>query len=88
MSRTPLNDGWITSNEAVQLTDYSAAYLRRLASQGRITAEKIGRDWLFCRESLLTYHKQMQSLGNQRHNPWRADLAAQGLGRTPNQQGD
>lgn len=42
MFRTPFNDGWITIIEAVQLTDYSAAYLRRWASQGRITAEKKG----------------------------------------------
>jgi hypothetical protein len=56
--------------------------MRKLASQGRVTAQKVGRDWLLHRESLLTYHKQMQSLGNQRHNPWRADLTEQGLGRT------
>ena len=79
----PIAEGWITTDAAEALTGYSAAYLRRLASQGRVTAQKVGRDWLLHRESLLTYHKQMQSLGNQRHNPWRADLVAQGLGRQP-----
>jgi excisionase family DNA binding protein len=77
----PIAEGWITTDAAEALTGYSAAYLRRLASQGRITAQKVGRDWLLHRENLLAYHEQMEALGNQRHNPWRPDLTAQGLGR-------
>lgn len=86
MPEGPIAKGWISTREAAAITGYSTVYMRKLASQGRVTAQKVGRDWLLHRESLLTYHKQMQSLGNQRHNPWRADLVAQGLGRTTAQE--
>lgn len=52
----PIAEGWITTDAAEALTGYSAAYLRRLASQGRITAQKVGRDWLLHRKTLLAYH--------------------------------
>jgi|LAHU01.1.fsa_nt_gb hypothetical protein len=77
----PVAEGWITTETAETLTGYAAAYLRRLAVQGRIEAQKVGRDWLIWRESLLNYQTHMQSLGSQRHNPWRAELLARGLGR-------
>ena len=64
------------------MTGYSEAYIRRLAKQGKILARKVGRDWLIDRESLQAYKEQMDSLGDQRHNPWREDLAAKGRGRS------
>jgi excisionase family DNA binding protein len=77
----PIAQGWITTDEAGELTGYSKAYLRGLASGGRVEARKIGRDWLVERESLLAYKAQMDALGGQRHNPWRRGLAEQGRGR-------
>jgi excisionase family DNA binding protein len=77
----PVSEGWVTTEAAGSLTGYAAAYLRRLASQGRIEARKVGRDWLINQESLLAYKAQMDALGDQRHNPWREDLAALGMGR-------
>ncbi len=77
----PLAAGWLTTDEAEALTGYSVAYLRRLATQGRIAARKIGRDWVIYQESLLAYKRQMDALGVDKHNPWRNDLAAQGRGR-------
>jgi len=76
-------DGWTTTEAAAEITGYSAAYLRRLADQGRIKARKVGRDWQIQRESLLTHCEHMQDLGNQRHNPWRDNLVKQGRGRRP-----
>ena len=77
----PVAEGWITTEIAETLPGYAAAYLRRLAGQGRIEARKVGRDWLIWQESLLNYQTTMQALGPQRHNPWRAELLASGLGR-------
>ena len=77
----PVAEGWITTDEAEAMAGYAQAYLRRLASQGRIEARKVGRDWLVNEESLLAYKAQMDALGDQRHNPWRGDLAEQGRGR-------
>ena len=77
----PLAHGWITIEEEEVLTDYSVAYLRRLANQRRIQAQKVGRDWVFHRENLLAYKKHMDTLGPEKHNPWREDLAIQGRGR-------
>ena len=77
----PLAAGWLTTDEAEALTGYSIAYLRRLATQGRIAARKIGRDWVIYQESLLGYKKRMDALGVDKHNPWREDLATQERGR-------
>ncbi len=76
----PLAKGWITTNQAAELSGYSSAYIRQLAIGGRITARKVGRDWLIKRESLLAYKRHMDELGPAKHNPWREDLAG-GRGR-------
>jgi hypothetical protein len=57
--------------------------MRQLAQRGRVEARKVGRDWLVNRESLLAYKRAMDRLGNQKHNPWREDLA-DGQGRKQN----
>lgn len=77
----PISEGWLTTDQARILAGYATAYLRRLAHQGRIEARKVGRDWLISQESLLAYKARMDALGTQRHNPWREELAACGLGR-------
>jgi excisionase family DNA binding protein len=71
----------ITTREAQALTGYDPAYIRHLAKQGKILARKVGRDWLIDLASLQAYKQQMDTLGDQRHNPWREDLAAAGRGR-------
>ncbi|MBN1811794.1 MAG: helix-turn-helix domain-containing protein [Anaerolineae bacterium] len=77
----PIAEGWINTDQAQTFTGYASAYLRRLANQGRIEACKVGRDWLINQESLLAYKVQMDALGDQRHNPWRQELATLGRGR-------
>ena len=74
-------EGWLTTEQAETLTGYVQAYLRWLANQGRVEARKVGRDWLINQQSLIVYKAQMDALGDQRHNPWREDLADQGRGR-------
>lgn len=81
---TGIGTEWLTTNEAADLTGYSAAYVRMLARRGGVKAVRAGRDWLVKREALLAYQRQMDALGTEKHNPWREDredLAAQGRGR-------
>jgi len=77
----PITEGWIDTGEAQELSRYSGTYLRRLCNRGDVEARKVGRDWLIWRESLLAYRNRMNSLGREKHNPWREDLAQQGRGR-------
>jgi excisionase family DNA binding protein len=76
-----VGDNWVTTGEAAELTGYSDAYVRWLANQGRIRAHKVGRDWLVNLEDVMSHKAQMDALGEQRHNPWREDLADQDRGR-------
>jgi excisionase family DNA binding protein len=68
---------WITTGEAATSTGYVVEYVRCLAREGRIHAEKRGRDWWVDRDDLLRYKAQMDRLGEQKHNPWREDLVRQ-----------
>jgi excisionase family DNA binding protein len=54
---------YISVPQAVQETDYSSGYIRRLAIQGRIDAKKFGRDWMIKLEDLLDFKQRMQALG-------------------------
>ena len=70
----PLAEGWIDIAEAVTLTGYSPVYVRLLAREDRVTAEKVGGRWLVNRASLVAFKVAMDQLGAQKHSPWRADL--------------
>lgn len=72
---------WITTQEAAELTGYSAEYIRRLLRLGRLERKKWGNQWMVSREALLEYKAQMEDLGNARFSPWRDDLEDQGRGR-------
>jgi len=77
----PIIKGWTNTTEAAAVTGFSPVYVRILARNGRIEAQKVGRDWLVSLSSLLAYKRQMETLGNDKHNPWRDDLVASGRGR-------
>jgi excisionase family DNA binding protein len=62
-------EGWISGQEAAGLTGYTVRYLRKLARENRLRATKLGRDWLFERESLLRWKEQMDELGTKKHSP-------------------
>jgi excisionase family DNA binding protein len=64
-------EGWITTKEAANMTGYTTVYVRRLAREGRVDAQKAGRDWLLKRQSLLEYKARMDRLGPSKHSPWR-----------------
>jgi len=77
----PIAEGWTNTTEAAAVTGFSPVYVRILARNGRIEAQKVGRDWLVSLSSLVTYKANMDRLGVSKHNPWREDLAASGRGR-------
>jgi len=62
-------DGWTNTRDASESTGYSAAYIRRLAHSGRITAKKVGRDWLVDLACILAHKWAMDRLGEQKHSP-------------------
>jgi excisionase family DNA binding protein len=54
---------WITTTEAAGLAGYSPVTLRQLAREGRITACKMGRDWLLRKEAVLLYVEELEKTG-------------------------
>ena len=79
-----IGDDWLTTNDAAAASGYTADYMRQVALRGLVLAVKVGRDWLLNRAALLEYTQRMDTLGNDKHNPWkedREDLARAGRGR-------
>ncbi len=61
-----VKDDWITTAEAVTLSGYHVEHLRELARDGKIKAQKWGREWQISRASLLTYLRKSEELGAKR----------------------
>ena len=84
----PIAEGWTTLDEAASIVGYSPTYVGRLARKGRIQSHRVGHgSWLVNLADLLKHKAQMQALGDEKHNPWRDDLAASGRGRQPDPEG-
>lgn len=53
---------------------YKVYWIRRLCQEGKVTAVKVGTStrgqWLVHMPSLLAYVKEMDDLGDKKHNPW------------------
>lgn len=54
------NDKYISLEELAKFAPYSSAYLRKLATQGKLEAFKEGRNWLSSKQALKDY---MESIG-------------------------
>jgi excisionase family DNA binding protein len=68
-------DGWIVTEEAQELTGYTPDYLRRLARDEKVEAEKVGGNfWLFSKDSLIAWKREMEDLGTSKHSPKRKGL--------------
>ncbi len=57
---------WITTAEAVRLSDYNAEYTRRLIRAGKIKAQKFGIVWQIDRASLLVYIRESKKSADKR----------------------
>jgi len=62
---------WVTTVQAGILTGYSPITLRQFAREGRIKAQKLGRDWFLDKDSVLAYVQEMERLGTAKHDPTR-----------------
>lgn len=52
-----VGEGWITTAEAAEVTGYHPEHVQRLARQGRVEAQKVGRSWLINLRDLLHYQE-------------------------------
>ena len=59
-AREVVAEGWITTAQAAEETDYTQAYCRQLAAAGRVQAMKIAALWLINREDLLQYQRTVR----------------------------
>jgi excisionase family DNA binding protein len=68
----------VSVNKAAELTGYSVTYIRKLARDGQIKAAQWGRAWMIDKVDLLAFKEKMESMGSEKHNPWRDDLGKRG----------
>lgn len=73
MNKHTIGTEWITTEQAAELSGYSQAYMRQLASRGTVASIKAGRDWLIRRQDVLEHRRQMEALGPAKHAPTRKD---------------
>ncbi len=50
-----VTDEWLIIPKAAKAADLSAPQIRRLCQRGQLDCQKVGRDWIVSRASLLTY---------------------------------
>ncbi len=61
-----MTDKWLTTQQASELSGYTADHIRRLIKTQRITARKVSIVWLVDRDSLLAYLKSAEKMGERR----------------------
>jgi hypothetical protein len=61
-----IEEDWITTVEASNLSKYHLDHLRRLLRNGDIQGKKWGNTWMVSRMSLVTYLRKMESKGARR----------------------
>ena len=59
---TELND-LMSLRQASEISDLSSDHLRRLAEQGKLKAQKIGRNWVTTGESVKEYIRKRKAPG-------------------------
>jgi excisionase family DNA binding protein len=64
-----MGDDWITTAEAVALSEYHPDHLRRLIRAGEVEARKFGHVWQVSRTSLLAYLKAAEQSPDKRRGP-------------------
>ena len=67
--RIQLMEHFLTIDEAVERSGYTAQYLRRLARRGRLPAFKVGHVWVVDADSLDRYRAQADANEDQRFGP-------------------
>lgn len=62
-------EGWVTTEEASEISGYHVNYLRRLIRRGKIQAQKISVVWLINYQSLLDYMAESKRSTDKRRGP-------------------
>lgn len=57
---------WLTTKEAAKLAGYTTDHIRKMASTGRLKAQRWGRDWQIDRRSLMAHVQAVSKLGKKR----------------------
>ena len=64
-----IDDEWLTTEQAAELSGYHVNYLRKLIRRGDIRARKLSFLWLVHRQSLLDYMAQAEQSDDKRRGP-------------------
>ena len=61
-----MNNDWITTADAADISSYHIEYIRQMAREGKFEAQKWNRDWMINRESFFEYLERVEYLGKRR----------------------
>jgi len=64
-----IDDEWLTTEQAAELSGYHVNYLRRLIRRGDLEGRKVSIVWLIRRQSLLDYMAQAEESDDKRRGP-------------------
>lgn len=64
-----IDDEWLTTEQAAELSGYHVNHLRRLIRAGVIRAKKLSFLWLVHRQALLDYMAQAEQSDDKRRGP-------------------
>lgn len=64
-----MQEEWLTTHEAAELSGYHPEHLRRLLQAGTIKGQKFGPVWQVNRESLLAYLEAATESNDKRRGP-------------------
>jgi hypothetical protein len=59
-------EDWLTTYEAVRISEYELDYIRKLVRAKKIVGRKWGQSWQVSRESLLEFMKNREQQGQKR----------------------
>ena len=64
-----IDDEWLTTDQAAELSGYHPTYLRWLIRQGEIPARKFGPLWQVNRAGLIAFLDAAKQSGDKRRGP-------------------
>jgi len=64
-----MQEDWLTTQEAAELSGYHEEYIRRMVRAGKLEARKFGPVWQVNRANLLTYLEAANESDDPRRGP-------------------
>lgn len=59
----PRETGFVTTDDAAEMLDVTARRVRQFIDEGRLPAQKIGRQWIIKREDVLSFAVLQRNVG-------------------------